>query len=68
MKERNQSYGYTSTHMRNVAKYNGYIDVRLYKSESESELFTSNTLKDNHLSGPVIGDAGPLPLQEKQIW
>ena len=40
--------------------------VYIFTSESESELFTGDTTKDNHSPGPAIRGASPQPLQEKQ--
>ena len=33
----------------------------------ESELFTDETANGNHSTAPVIGEASPLPLQEKSV-
>ena len=45
-----------------ILRYSGHLS--LYQTP---ELFTGDTLKDNHSPGPVIRRPSPYPSQEKQI-
>ena len=41
------------------SKTNGLMALRHGMSESESELFTGDTSKDNHSPGPVFREVSP---------